>query len=83
MEIISPIVAIRIIFLLGITNLVLFLLIFFSCRCLPMSTRIGKRLMNYVWYQHFYKFHCYLWYIFGISIVIHAILGIIVMGVPF
>ena len=60
---ISTIVALRVLFILGIVNVVTGLLIFFSCRCLPGSG-IGRRLMKYKWYQSYFKWHCYIWWIF-------------------
>jgi hypothetical protein len=74
--------ATRILFVLGIINLVTGLLIFFSCRCLPGS-KIGKGLMKHPWYQKFIKLHCYIWWIFWASVVIHAILAMIYIGWPF
>jgi hypothetical protein len=74
--------ATRILFVLGIINLVTGLLIFFSCRCLPGS-KIGKGLMKHPWYQKFFKLHCYIWWIFWASVVIHAILAMIYIGWPF
>ena len=78
----SALTAIRILFILGIVNLVTALLILFSCRCLPGS-KLGKGLMKYRWFQKFFKLHCYIWWIFWISVVAHAILAIIYYGVPF
>ena len=68
--------------ILGIVNLITGFLIFFSCRCLP-GFKIGARLMKYRWYQHFYKFHCYIWMVFWVSVITHAILAIIYIGKPF
>jgi hypothetical protein len=79
---ISSLVATRIIFILGFVNLVTGLLIFFSCRCLPGSA-IGKSLMKRPRFQKFFKFHCYLWWIFWTSVVIHATLVLVYLGVPF
>jgi hypothetical protein len=78
----NTIIAIRIMFVLGIVNLLTGLAIFFSCRCLPGS-RLGKGLMKYKWYQKFFKWHCYIWWIFWTSVVIHAILAIMYAGWPF
>jgi len=75
-------IAMRILFILGIINLVAGLLIFFSCRCLPGS-RIGKGLMKHPWYQKFFKLHCYIWWIFWVSVVAHAVLAMIYIGWPF
>jgi hypothetical protein len=74
--------AMRILFVLGMINLITGALIFFSCRCLPGS-RIGKNLKNHKWYQKFFKWHCYIWWIFWISVVAHAIFATIYIGWPF
>jgi hypothetical protein len=78
----STLLATRIIFVLGFVNAITGLLIFFSCRCLPGSS-IGKSLMKRPWFQRFFKFHCWLWWIFWLSVVIHAILALIYLGWPF
>jgi hypothetical protein len=70
-----------VVFILGIINLVTGVLIFFSCRCLPGSG-IGKRLMKYKWYQKYFKWHCYIWWIFWISVAVHAIIGLVYIGWP-
>ena len=82
MDIFSEIVVARLMFILGITNLVAVTLIFLSCRCIPELGIIGK-LMKYRVYQRFYKYHCYIWWALWISVVIHAILGITYLGIPF
>ncbi len=56
MNIFDSVFAIRLIFILGIVNLVTALLIFFSCRCLSGS-KIGSKLMKYPPYQRFYRYH--------------------------
>jgi hypothetical protein len=78
----STLAAMRILFILGIVNLVTGFLIFFSCRCLPGS-KVGKGLMKYKWYQRFFKFHCYIWWVFWASVVVHAVFAIIYIGWPF
>jgi hypothetical protein len=78
----SALAATRVIFILGIVNLVAGLAIFFSCRCLPGS-RLGKGLMKPRWYQRFFKLHCYIWWIFLASVAAHAVLAIIYIGWPF
>ncbi len=67
---------IRVILALGIVNLVTGALVFFTCRCQP-GPRIGKR------FPRFYKAHCYLWRVFWASVIVHAILAIVYVGVPF
>lgn len=78
----SGLVALRMLFILGIVNVVAGLAIFFTCRCLPGS-KIGKGLMKHHWYQRFFKFHCYIWWIFWASVMVHAILAIKYIGWPF
>jgi hypothetical protein len=77
----STLIATRVLFSLGIVNLVTGLLIFFSCRCLPGS-KLGKPLMKYRWYQRLFKLHCYIWWIFWTSVVVHAIFAIVYIGWP-
>jgi hypothetical protein len=77
----GALIAVRILFILGIINLVTGLLIFFSCRCLPGS-KIGKGLMQRAWYQKFFKLHCFIWWIFWVSVIAHAILALIYFGWP-
>jgi hypothetical protein len=79
---IDSLTALRVLFILGIVNLVTGFLIFFSCRCLP-GLKLGKNLMKYRWYQHFFKLHCYIWWIFWVSVVIHAVFAIVYIGWPF
>jgi hypothetical protein len=78
----SALVATRVIFILGIVNLITGLLIFFTCRCLPGS-RLGKGLTKYRWYQKFFKFHCYIWWVMLGSVAVHAIFAMVYLGWPF
>lgn len=78
----SALVAVRTLFVLGIVNVVTGLVVFFTCRCLPGS-RIGKGLMKRHWYQNVFKYHCYVWWIFWASVIVHAILAMRYIGWPF
>lgn len=71
----------KLIFALGILNLVALIFLFVTCRCLPMS-KVGKHLMTNPLYKKLYKYHCYLWYVLGVSVIIHAALAIIFYGFP-
>jgi len=82
MEIFQSIVSARLIFVLGIVNLVFGILVFFSCRCLGGSI-IGNRLMKYAAFKRFYRYHCYIWWVLWVSVVVHAVFAIGFMGVPF
>ncbi len=72
----------KLIFTLGIINLVAGALIFFSCRCVSGNRMAGK-LMKYSAYQRFFSYHCYIWWILLLSVIAHAILAIAFYGVPF
>lgn len=76
MDIFHSTIAARLVFVLGIVNLVTGSLLFFSCRCVP------KRWMTHRRFKQFFSFHCYLWYIFWPSVVVHAIFAISYFGVP-
>ncbi len=75
-------VAQRIIFSLGLVNAVTASLLLFTCRCVP-GLKLGGRLMKYQWFKRFYKYHCYLWWVFWPSVIVHAILAISFLGIPF
>ncbi|MFA5078761.1 MAG: hypothetical protein WC541_04675 [Dehalococcoidia bacterium] len=64
-----------IILVFAVCNIVLGLLVFFSCRCLP-GFKFARGLMQNKNYINFYKFHCYLWLFFLISVMIHAVFAI-------
>ena len=72
----------RLIFILAIINLVSGVLIFLSCRCIP-GLRISGQIMKITAYARFYKIHCYIWWVFWISVLAHAVIAIGFMGIPF
>jgi hypothetical protein len=74
--------AIRIIFILGFINVVAGIILFFSCRCLP-GAAIGRNLMKHPKFQKFYRYHCYLWWVLWPSVIAHAVLVFIYLGLPF
>jgi hypothetical protein len=79
---ISGLTALRILFVLGIVNLVTGLAIFLTCRCLP-GAKIGKNLMKRRWFQAVFKYHCYIWWIFWASVIVHTLFAIKYIGWPF
>jgi len=81
MDVFQSVTAARLVLILGILNLVLIILIYFSCRCLPGS-RIGGKLKKYPLYQRFFGKHCYLWALFWPSVVIHAFFAIMLLRWP-
>ncbi len=83
MDITPPAFTIQILFFLGIVNLVTLLLIYATCRCIPGSviSRITGNLMQYAAYKSFFRYHCYLWWVLWTSVIIHATLGVWLLGV--
>ncbi len=81
MDIFQSLIAGRLIFVLGIINLVTAILVFGSCRCLP-GLRIADRLIRYPSYRRFFKLHCYIWWIFWVSVVVHAFFALMFFGWP-
>ena len=78
MNIFDSLFVVRLIFILGIVNFVTGLLVLASCRCIP---QIFGRLMKYPAYQRFFKYHCYIWWAFWASVIVHASLAIGITGV--
>ena len=72
----------KLIFILGIINLVAGALIFFSCRCLP-GNRLAGGLMKHSAYKRLFSYHCYIWWVFWPSVIVHAVLALAFFGVPF
>jgi hypothetical protein len=77
---IDPLVAAKATYILGWVNIIGLFLVLFSCRCaLGMKASMSKSKA----YMSFYKYHCYYWWVFIISVAAHAILAIIGFGNPF
>lgn len=72
----------KLVYLLGIINIVGIVLIFFSCRCL-VQPKIFQKLLTYSWYRWFYKQHCWLWRIFFVSVILHSTIALMLFGNPF
>jgi hypothetical protein len=53
----------------AIINLVAVAVLFFTCRLFPRS------LVKQDWYQFLYRYHSYIWWVLGPSVLIHAILA--------
>lgn len=73
---------IKLVYVLGITNLMFILLVLFTCRCL-LGKKIVGRLWNYAWYKKLYARHCIFWWFFIASVILHTILAFIIFGNPF
>lgn len=72
----------RLVFILGITNLISLALVVLSCRCM-LNHYFSKKLWASPLYQKFYSYHCWYWRIFFASILLHITLALIVYGIPF
>ncbi len=72
---IDPQIASKILLIAGITNVIFVVLVFFSCRCL-VGKNIYSRLIKYDWYKKFYTKHCYYWWAFFISVLVHTFLAL-------
>jgi len=82
MVILQSIVVARLIFILGIVNILGVMLIFFSCRCIS-SGALLRKMMKYPAYQRFFGYHCYIWWILWLSVIVHALLAMVFFGIPF
>jgi hypothetical protein len=78
---IEPLVAARAAYVLGWTNIIGLLLVILSCRCV-MNIK-PEMLTKSKLYIAFYRYHCYYWWLFIISVLAHAILAITAFGNPF
>ena len=83
MAFIDPVLGAKIAFVLGFTNIISILLVFFSCRCLVGTAFVKKMWDRYGWYRKFYNTHCLYWWIFIISVLLHTVLAFMSFGNPF
>ncbi len=67
--------ALDIILAFSISNIVLGVLVFFTCRCMP-GFQFARGLMHNKTYVKFYKYHCYIWLVFLASVMLHAFFAI-------
>ena len=78
---INPLVAIKIAYVLGWANIIGLALVLLSCRCIMGLKPSSLSKSNlYMW---FYKYHCYYWWFFIASVILHAIMAIAGVGNPF
>ncbi len=75
-------IGVKLIYILGLSNIIGLLLVFFSCRCL-VGINFVKKMWKYRWYQKFYNYHCYYWWFFFISVLMHTLIAFLVFGIPF
>lgn len=82
MDIFQSVFSARLIFVLGFINLVSGVLVLLTCRCIPALRFTGKLMQNR-FYSRIYKYHCVIWWVFWISVIVHAIFAIALYGAPF
>ncbi|OGY17390.1 MAG: hypothetical protein A2784_02835 [Candidatus Chisholmbacteria bacterium RIFCSPHIGHO2_01_FULL_48_12] len=74
--------SIQAIYLLGISNLVFLVLVLLSCRCF-VGTKVYLTLLSKTWFKKFYQYHCWYWWGFIISVLLHTLLAFLLFGFPF
>jgi hypothetical protein len=74
--------AARLILVLGFVNLVTGFLILFTCRIVP-AFKPTRNLMQNSFYKKFFRYHPVLWWIFWVSVIVHAVFAINLLGWPF
>jgi len=69
-------------FITGILNIIFIILIALTCRCIGMNS-LTNGLMKKKWFIKLYNVHCFYWYGFFISVIIHSVVGFYLFGNPF
>ncbi len=77
----DPPLATRLVFILGLVNLLSLLALFFSCRCMA-GTGLYYKMSGFRTYTRFYRYHCYYSIILGLSITAHLGIAVSVLGIP-
>lgn len=72
----------KITYIFGLINIIALVLILLSCKCI-VSFNFIRRMLKYDWYKKFYSWHCYYWYIFITSVILHIIFALLTFGNPF
>lgn len=72
----------QIIFVLGVINFLMALVLVVTCRCIP-GNKILRRFTKNKPYQYINKTHCYLWWIFWPSVITHVVFTLARIGIPF
>ena len=75
-------IMLKIVFVTAIINLLSVLLVLTTCRCMNMW-KITSGLNKQAWFKRYFRWHCYLWYIFLPSLLIHVVFAFSLVGIPF
>jgi len=78
----NSLLALRVVFALGILNFLTLSALFLSCRCTGVRKPFSG-MLRFKAFARFYKLHCYYWYILFGSVVAHLTIAIRVLGIPF
>jgi hypothetical protein len=81
MAFIDPALGIKLLYVLGITNIIGVVLVFVSCRCI-LGVRVANKIIKYSWGKAVYKYHCWYWWFFIISVILHTTLAFVYFGNP-
>ena len=81
MAAIDPALGFKLVFILGIINVLSILAVFFTCRCL-IGFKFVNEMLKRPWYRWAFDHHCWYWRIFAVSVTLHAILALLVFGIP-
>ena len=82
MSIVDPVFGVKLVYLLGITNVLFFLLIASTCRCV-IGVKFVNDMLKKQWYRWLFDHHCWYWRLFFLSVTIHIALALMVFGSPF
>ena len=73
---------IQVLLIAGYFNILFLLLVLLTCRCIGFW-RLTKGLMRYGWFQKVYRYHCWYWYGFIISVLVHTAIAFSIFGFGF
>jgi hypothetical protein len=72
----------QVLMITGWLNLIFFILILLSCRCIGFW-RITRKVVGNRVFQGIYSKHCWYWYGFILSVLIHAVTSVMLFGLGF
>jgi hypothetical protein len=82
MDIFHSVFSARLVFVLGIINLVSGIFVLLTCRCIP-ALRVTGKIMQNRFFSWIYKYHCFTWWVFWVSVIVHAVFALALYGNPF
>lgn len=82
MALFKSVEAVRILFLSGLTVLLLSVLLMASCRCIPARGPLAA-IRGARWFRGLFSRHCVLWTVFVVILAVHAVFAVGFLGLPF